>query len=145
MADYPQAPPMTEEEMAAFLAEAPVARLASHNADGTIHLAPAWFLYDDGHLLIGTQAISRKARNVAADPQVTVVVDSQEPPFKGVIIYGAAELDREDAAAKRVPIFAKYVAPERAEQMAQGMAEQFEPVIIRVRPERIISYDYAKM
>lgn len=145
MTDYPQAPPMTDEEVAAFLAEAPVARLASHNEDGTIHLAPAWFLYDDGHLLIGTQAISRKARNVAADPQVTVVVDVAERPMKGVIIYGKAELDRENAADKRVPIFAKYVATERAEQMAHSMAEKFEPVIIRVRPERIISYDYGKM
>ena len=145
MANYPQAPPMTEEEVAAFLAEAPVARLASHNEDGTIHLAPAWFLYDEGEIVIGTQAVSRKARNVAADPRVTLVVDNEEPPWKGVIIYGTAELDGEDAAAKRVPIFAKYVPPERAEEMAYGMADQFEPVIIRVRPERVISYDYGKM
>lgn len=48
MASYPQAPPMTDEEVAAFLAEAPVAPLASHNADGSIHLAPAWFLYEEG-------------------------------------------------------------------------------------------------
>lgn len=144
MASYPQAPPMIADEVGAFLAEAPVARLASHNADGTIHLAPAWFLYDDGQLLIGTQAVSRKARNVAADPQVTVVVDDPGPPFKGVIIYGTAELDCEDAAAKRVPIFAKYMPSERAEGMAHGLAEQFVPVIIRVRSERMISYDYAK-
>lgn len=142
MSPYPQAPAMTSDEVAAFLAAAPVARLASHNPDGAIHLAPAWFLYDDGHILIGTQAISRKARNVAANPQVTVLIDKEEPPFKGVIIYGTAELDRDDAAAKRVPIFAKYVPVERAEQMAHGLARQFEQVIIRVRPERIISYAY---
>lgn len=145
MADYPQAPPMTAEEEAAFLASAPVARLASHNAEGTIHLAPAWFLYEDGQILIGTQAVTRKTRNVAADPRVTVVVDDAEPPFKGVIIYGAAELDYEDAAAKRVPIFAKYMPTERAEGMAYGLAERFDPVIIRIWPEKVISYDYAKM
>ena len=145
MMRYPQAPPMSSDEVGAFLAAAPVARLATHNEDGTIHLAPAWFLYEEGQLLIGTQQITRKVRNVAAEPRVTVVVDNQEPPFKGVIIYGAAELDSQDAAAKRVPIFAKYMAAERAEQMAYGLAEQFEPVIIRIRPEQIVSYDYAKM
>ena len=145
MTSYPQAPPMTDDEVTSFLTEAPIARLASRNPDGTIHLAPAWFLYDDGYILIGTQLVTRKARNVAAEPQVTVLIDTQASPFKGVIMYGAAELDREDAAAKRVPIFAKYVTPERAEQMATGLAEQFEPVIIRVRPDRVISYDYAKL
>lgn len=82
---------------------------------------------------------------MTAVPQVTVVVDVAEPALKGVIIYGTAELEREDAAARRVPIFAKYVGLERAEQMAMVMAEQFEQVIIRVRPERVISYDYGKM
>jgi general stress protein 26 len=58
---------MTDDQVAAFLAGARVARLASHNPDGSIHLAPAWFLYDGGYILIGTQSASRKARNVAAD------------------------------------------------------------------------------
>ena len=74
-----------------------------------------------------------------------MVVDNQEAPFKGVVIYGTAELDREDAAAKRVPIFAKYMSAERVKQMAHSLAAQFEPVIIRIRPGQIISYDYAKM
>ena len=145
MANYPQAPPMADNEVTAFLAAAPIARLATYNDDGTIHLAPAWFLYDDGHLLIGTQQITRKVRNVAVDPRVTVLVDNQEPPFKGIIIYGTAELERQDATARRVSILAKYMPAEQAEQMAYGLADQFEPVIIRIRPEQIISYDYAKM
>ncbi|MCP4212923.1 MAG: hypothetical protein GY764_15805 [Halieaceae bacterium] len=101
-------------------------------------------MYDDGHILIGTQTVSRKARNVAANPQVTILIDNQEPPFKGVIFYGTAELEHEDAAAKRVPIFARYMPPERAEQMAHGLARRFEPVIVRVKPEKVISYDYSK-
>lgn len=143
MSHYPQAPPMTDDQVAAFLAGARIARLASHNPDGSIHLAPAWFLYDGGSILIGTQSISRKARNVAADPRVTVLVDKEAPPFKGVIIYGDAILDRENAIAGRVQIFARYMPVEQAQQMANSLAQQFEPVIIRVRPKHIISYDYA--
>ena len=143
MVDYPQAPPMSEEEVEAFLTSAPIARLASHNPDGTIHIAPVWFLYEDGHILISTQRISRKARNMAGDPQVTVVIDTEAPPFKGVILYGHAELEQEDAVAKRATIFTKYMDSEQAIQTATHLAEQFAPVIIRVRPQRTISYDYA--
>ena len=42
MPPYPQAPAMTADEVAAFLATPPIVRLASRNPDGTIHLAPAW-------------------------------------------------------------------------------------------------------
>jgi PPOX class probable F420-dependent enzyme len=141
---YPQAPAMTEDEVVAFLQEAPVARLCSHNEDGTIHVAPAWFEYRDGQILIGTQKISRKARNVQRDGRVSVMVDTETPPYKGLLIYGTAEWDDEEAIAKRAAIFSRHMPPERAERMAKGMASRFEPVIIRVRPERIVSYDYAK-
>ncbi|MCP4212922.1 MAG: pyridoxamine 5'-phosphate oxidase family protein [Halieaceae bacterium] len=40
MSPYPQMPPLTADELAEFLTTTPVARLASHNPDGSIHLSP---------------------------------------------------------------------------------------------------------
>ena len=40
-APYPQAKPFTAEEAEAFLVRPLIAKLASHNADGTIHIAPS--------------------------------------------------------------------------------------------------------
>ena len=57
MGNYPQSPAMSAGEVAAFLLEMPIARLGTHNQDGTIHMAPVWFLYESGEILIGTLLI----------------------------------------------------------------------------------------
>ena len=42
---YPQAKPFTVEEAETFLAQSLIAKLGTHNEDGTIHIAPLWFKY----------------------------------------------------------------------------------------------------
>jgi len=144
MKPYPQMPPLTQDELVTFLNEAPIARLSSMNPDGTIHTAPVFFKYDNGDILIGTQEVTRKVRNSRQNPNVTVLIDNQAPPYKGVVIYGEAELDFEDVIAKRVAIFERYMPTENARGLATGLANNYEPVIIRVKPSHVISYDYSK-
>jgi PPOX class probable F420-dependent enzyme len=144
MKTYPQKPPLTEEELATFLHEARIAHLGTMNPDGTVHIAALWFRYDDGDIVFGTQDMSNKVRNVKHNPNVTVLVDVEEPELRGVLIYGRAELDYDDVVAKRIAIFEKYLPSEDAQQYAMGMASRFTPVIIRVKPTRVTSYDYAK-
>lgn len=144
LGNYPQMPPMTDAEIKDFLAQAPIARLCSHNPDGTIHIAPLVFKYENGEILLGTQKMSRKVRNIQQNRAVSVLVDTQEPPHKAVLIYGQAELDEQDVIAKRVAIFEKNRPRAAAEALANMLAAQYEPIIIRVKPERIVSFDYAK-
>jgi hypothetical protein len=61
---YPQRPPMTNDELQAFLHEAPVARLGSLNQDGTVHLSALWFKYENHEFLFGTQEMTNKVRNI---------------------------------------------------------------------------------
>ena len=141
---YPQKPPLTDDELKTFLKDAPIARLGTMNPDGTIHLAALWFVYQDGDIVLGTQDTTNKVRNIRQNPNVTVLVDVEGPPLKGVLIYGRAELDYEDVIAKRIAIFEKYMPSENARGLAATLAESWPPVIIRVKPERVSSYDYAK-
>jgi PPOX class probable F420-dependent enzyme len=141
---YPQMPPLTESELADFLAEAPIARLATHNPDGTVHLAPVYFEWDGTHLLVGTQDTTRKVRNIRSDPRVTVLIDNQSPPWRGVLIYGEASIQHDDAIPTRVRIFSKYMAEEKAGALARGLAHSYPPAVIRIHPTRIVSYDYSK-
>jgi PPOX class probable F420-dependent enzyme len=144
MTPYPQKPPMTDDELKAFLRSAPIARLGSLNPDGTVHIAAIWFKYDDGEFVFGTQDMTNKIRNIKHNPNVTILVDIEGPPLEGVLIYGHAELDYDDVVAKRVAIFEKYMPSENAQQLAAMMATSFEPVVIRVKPKRMSSYDYGK-
>ena len=144
MKSYPQKPPLTNDELEAFLHSAPIAHLGSLNPDGTIHLAALWFKYVDGEIVFGTQDKTSKVRNIKHNPQVTVLIDSEAPPFRGVLVYGQAKLDYEDVVAKRIAIFEKYMPRENAQQMTMQLAGDFTPIIIRVKPQRVSSYDYAK-
>jgi nitroimidazol reductase NimA-like FMN-containing flavoprotein (pyridoxamine 5'-phosphate oxidase superfamily) len=144
MKPYPQKPPFTDEELAAFLNEAPIARLGTQNPDGTIHMTSVYFKYDDGYILMGTQDISHKIRNIKQNSQVTVLIDNQQPPWKAVIIYGEASLEYENVIEKRASIFERYMPAEDALESAKGLAANFTSVVIRITPKQIISYDYSK-
>lgn len=144
MTAYPQKPPLAQDELVAFLNEAPLARLSSLNPDGTIHMASVYFRYDHGDILIGTQVISHKIRNIKNNPNVTVLIDNQQPPFRGVLIYGLATLEYENVIAKRASIFSRYMSAQDAQNSAANLVNQFESVVVRIKPQRVISYDYTK-
>lgn len=141
---YPQLPAMTDEELATFLEHAQFARLGTLNEDGTIHIAPVFFKYQDGQLLIATQEPSRKIRNIQRHNQVTVLIDTTDVPFKGALIYGLAELDYEDVIPKRVAIFEKRLSREEAETYARRLSGKWPCVIVRITPVHIASFDYSK-
>jgi nitroimidazol reductase NimA-like FMN-containing flavoprotein (pyridoxamine 5'-phosphate oxidase superfamily) len=144
MKSYPQKPPFSHDELIAFLDEAPIARLCSMNLDGTILITAVYFKYDDGDILIGTNEMSRKVRNIKHNQNVSVLIDNQTRPWKGVLIYGEAFLDHEDVIPKRIAIFERYMATEDARKGVSDLAQQFTPVIIRIKPKRMTSYDYSK-
>jgi len=83
---------MTREEIESFLKEAQFARLCSINKDGSIHVAPIWYNYESGRIIVVTPEVSRKVRNVRLNKNVTVLVDIEQPTAKGVVIYGKAEV-----------------------------------------------------
>lgn len=51
--------------------------LATRNPDGYAHAVPVVHLFHDGCFLVATSSTSRKARNIAARPDVTVTVDDR--------------------------------------------------------------------
>jgi PPOX class probable F420-dependent enzyme len=142
--EYPQLPAMTKEELVSFLEEAHFARLGTINEDGSIHIAPIFFKYDNGQILMATQNPSRKVRNIKRNNQVTILIDTTDVPFKGVLIYGTAELDYEDVISKRIAIFEKRLCREDAETYAKRLSNKWKCVILRITPVRIASFDYSK-
>ncbi|WP_420632063.1 pyridoxamine 5'-phosphate oxidase family protein [Candidatus Leptofilum sp.] len=140
---YPQVPGFSEEELDTFLAKPLLARLSTHNADGTIHTIPIWYEHKNGKLLLSTQTITQKVKNIQRNPQVTVLIDSNTMPYAGVMVVGTAVLDKNNAASKRVSIFERYIG-QYGDAYAQQLAAKWEPIIIEVTPNRIISFDYTK-
>ena len=142
--EYPQLPALTEDELRSFLDLAMFARLGTINEDGSIHIAPIFFKYTDGQILMATQEPSRKVRNIKRNRNVSVLIDKTEVPFKGALIYGVAELDYEDVIAKRITIFERRLSREDAETYAKRLSSKWKCVIIRINPTHITSFDYSK-
>ena len=141
---YPQAPSMTEEEVASFFEQALFARLGTINEDGTVHMAPVFFKHEDGQILIATQDPSRKIRNIKRNNRVTVLIDTTDVPFRGALVYGTAELDYEDFIPKRVAVFERTRSREEGEEYARKLSDKWKCVIVRITPDRIASFDYSK-
>jgi nitroimidazol reductase NimA-like FMN-containing flavoprotein (pyridoxamine 5'-phosphate oxidase superfamily) len=142
---YPQKPPIASEELEAFLRSMRIARIASHNANGTIHLTPVYIKYLDGKFMIGTQAASVKVRNIQRNPQVSLLIDEPTPPYKAVLVYGQAEVDFENVLTRRTEIFEHIgSSPEDALKTAQFLCSTFPSVIVWVTPQRLSSVDYTR-
>jgi PPOX class probable F420-dependent enzyme len=141
---YPQLPPIREPELTPFFEKALFARLGTANEDGTVHIAPVFFKYQDGQILIATQDPSRKVRNIKRDNRVSVLIDTTDIPFKGALVYGTAELDYDQVVEKRIAIFRRRLSPEDAETYATRLSRKWRCVIIRVTPTRIASFDYTR-
>ncbi|HSF83468.1 MAG TPA: pyridoxamine 5'-phosphate oxidase family protein [Anaerolineales bacterium] len=142
--EYPQLPSLSDEELTTFLEQAQFARLGTLNEDGSIHIAPIFFKYVDGQILMATQEPSRKIRNIKGNKNVSVLIDKTEVPFKGALIYGTAELDYEDVIQKRIAIFEKRLSPDEAETYARRLSAKWTCVIVRITPVRVASFDYSK-
>jgi len=141
---YPQLPSMTEDELVSFFEQTHFARLGTINEDGTIHIAPIFFKYEDGQILMATQDPSRKIRNIKRNKNVSVLIDKTEVPFKGALIYGTAELDYEDVIQKRITIFERRLSCEEAETYARRLSSKWKCLIVRITPDHIASFDYSK-
>lgn len=51
------------------------ATLATHNKDGSIHLTPVWYLFENDCLFVSTASSDRKVRNILARPEASLIVD----------------------------------------------------------------------
>jgi PPOX class probable F420-dependent enzyme len=141
---YTQSPPLSPDEVLEFLNSVTVARVCTHNKDGTIHATPVWFVYESGKLTFGTPAESVKAANIKRDNRVTVLIDTEGPPTRGVLIYGEAEISDENVDEIALNIFNRRMTKQRALDYREGLFKLTEWVAVIVTPKKIASYDYVK-
>lgn len=141
---YPQKPPMSEDALDAFYREHHIALLCSRNPDSSIHAVPVTYAYDDGEFLMGTQGESRKAQNVVRNGSVTLTIDDRVPPYKAVMIYGTARVDRSSVEDTRTRILTRGMSEDQAREFVRLMGEVFDSLVIRVRPNHVVSVDYSQ-
>ena len=123
-----------------------IATLGTENEDGTIHLTAVWYVFEDGCLCVATSSRSRKARNVAARPKASLMVDARKPGAeRGVTAAGRVELisgDRSQEINRR--LHSRYLSAAAMSDPHVGpVFASFDDVTIRLTPVSWIAWDMA--
>lgn len=135
---------MTQQERQDFLADLHVGVLSlSDDSRGPLTV-PIWYDYDPGgELWFLTGPDSRKGKLLEVGVHLSLVAQSEDPPYKYVSVEGPItsidEANKDDLLAMAV----RYLGPEAGKQYAEN-SETGGGVIVRVKPERWLSVDYAK-
>jgi PPOX class probable F420-dependent enzyme len=118
--------------------------LATFNEDGSIHLVPLWYLFEDGRFFMATSSASRKARNIQARPQATITVEARNQA-SWVSASGTAELIRGEQASKiNARISDRYLTAAGRQTIGAFLAES-DNVTIVLTPQLWRSWNSAPM
>ena len=84
-----------------FLRGRHIAVVTTINPDGAPLQTPVWYLYRDGLIFVRTNSLSAKVRNIRRDPRVSVCIQDERPPYRGVNVRGTAAVqpDRPELSA----------------------------------------------
>ncbi len=106
---------MSDEELAAFLAEQRTLICATIGRDGAPHVMPLWYLVRDGEVWVWTYAASQKVRNLERDSRATLAIEAGESyeELRGVML-------RTDAVIERAPDFVAALGLALYERYIQG-------------------------
>ena len=124
------------DEVRAFLGERRCAVLATHDPDGSIHLTPVWFLFEDDRFCFESSSTSRKVKNAEQSVAASVVVDAREPGReRWVSASGPVEIVRDaEAASINARIRSRYLAPEALEGPLGAAIAAADDVTLRLTP-----------
>ena len=131
---------MTPEESQAYLDERHVANLVTLNADGSPHVAPAWYLHREGSLYISAGASAVKVRNIRRDARVAVSIANTTSPAMYVLVEGRATVASEGADDLCVEMYVRYQGRDRGIASARESREAGPSVVIRIEPSKVISW-----
>ena len=137
---------MTRAEREAFLADVHVGVISLAEPGRGPLTVPIWYAYEPGgELRVVTGRDSRKGRLLAAAPRVAFCVQTEKPPYRYVSVEGpVVHVGPADRERDVRPIAHRYLGPELGERYLEATADAEESILVRVRPERWLSVDYAK-
>ncbi len=145
---------MSDAEIRDFLAAHKTIILCTIGLGGVPHPMPMWFVADDDLTIsMATFRGTQKIANLRRDPRVSLLVESgrEYAQLRGVVLYGTAELsdDTDAIIATLVAASQKETGagePEQLTSVNESMRQSAaKRILIRVRPERIVSWDHSKL
>jgi PPOX class probable F420-dependent enzyme len=148
---------MSDDEVRGYLESRKTIILVSNGRGGHPHPMPMWFVVDeDGAVRMTTFRASQKVKNLRRDPRVSLLAEDGEDysELRGVVLYGRAEIV-EDLEVIKATLKGASAGDDAAEtpkdpEVLKSIDAAMERtaakrVCIRVRPDRVVSWDHRKL
>jgi len=138
---------MTLEEREAFLADVHIGVVSVADGDRGPLTAPVWYAYEPGgEIVFVTGSDSLKAKALRAAGRASFLVQSEELPYKYASIEGGVTVGVADLEKHTRPIAHRYLGQEAGDGYlaATRTEDGGEEALVRIRPERWLTVDYAK-
>jgi PPOX class probable F420-dependent enzyme len=142
---------MTDEEIAAFLADGKVANFATIGPNGRPHLVPLWYFPRGEGIATWTYRASQKAANLRRLPQATVLVETGDSydQLRGVSMECDVELVEgiEKVALIGTELMRRYNPSTQVATAATQFVRLQAPkrVGLVCTPTKIVSWDHRKL
>lgn len=141
---------MSDDEAIAYLRSECKAVLGTIGKDGMPHLVTLYFGVDpEGRIVVTSFAKAQKVLNVERDPRATLCVESGAAyhDIKSVMAQCSAEIlrDFDEVRASMQYIRSANARPHTPEASEQITASYTKRVVIRLTPQRLISWDHSKL
>ena len=107
---------------------------------GTPHVAPVWFLWDNGRALVMAGRTTVKVKNIRGNPSVSLCVSTADRPYSFVTVEGTASISDsglEDMARRTCVL---YDGDERGAEFAAELLAEDRLTLIAISPVRFISW-----
>ncbi len=105
--------------------------------DGKPHISSVWYLWSRNHFWISTAEDRLKVRAIKKNPNVALVIDSDNLPYEGVIVEGEAVLTKQNIKGITLQIVRKYVDKESVKDQYDSLM-RFPRILIKVKPIKSI-------
>ena len=143
---------MSSEEVREFLARSRTIILTSIGRDGVPHPMPMFYaVEDDGSIVMTTYTKSQKIQNLRRDPRVSLLVEdgTAYSELRGIVFYGNAELIADTGDVMRLLAAVASHQGEPVDASDSALAGRHRMAAkrtgIRVRPQRVVSWDHRKL
>jgi PPOX class probable F420-dependent enzyme len=135
--------PLSKAQLKRFLNETRLAHLATASIDGKPRVSPIWFVYSNGRFYFTTRLERLKGRHIQQNPQVALSVASDKRPYKAVCAFGTASLFPigRDKWLRRIGF--RYGRREGKVWLQEAL-RQPDRVVLTLKPDRILSWDYSR-
>jgi pyridoxamine 5'-phosphate oxidase-like protein len=139
---------MSTKERQTFLSDLHVGVISIPEEGRGPFTVPVWYAYEAGReLRVVTGRTSRKGRLLQGAGRFSLCVQTETPPYKYVSVEGPIiAIEPADLERDLRPLAHRYLGVEGGDAyVATTRGEHVDNVLVRMRPERWLTVDFAKM